>query len=179
MNIELTEKEFRRLLDLVYVGNWVLNSARGNDRFADYDFLQEKLFALCAEHDMNALITRWYGHVFPSQAYETGGIHEAIADYEDGSGTISYLESELTGMEGTFTSIHYTPQGAHLERTGNLVSTMDFTPGVRNTFAYDTPYGSATVGLETLEYTPALSETGGTLNIVYVVDFRRPTRWSA
>jgi uncharacterized beta-barrel protein YwiB (DUF1934 family) len=91
--------------------------------------------------------------------------------YEDGSGTISYLESELTGMEGTFTSIHYTPQGAHLERTGNLVSTMDFTPGVRNTFAYDTPYGSATVGLETLEYTPALSEAGGTLNIVYVVDF--------
>ena len=71
MNIELTEKEFRRLLDLVYVGNWVLNSARGNDRFADYDFLQEKLFGLCAEHDMNALITRWYGHVFPSQAYET------------------------------------------------------------------------------------------------------------
>ena len=36
-----------------------------------------------AEHDMNALITRWYGHVFPSQAYENGGIHEAIADYED------------------------------------------------------------------------------------------------
>ena len=62
MNIELTEKEFRRLLDLVYVGNWVLNSARGNDRFADYDFLQEKLFALCSEHEMDALITRWYGH---------------------------------------------------------------------------------------------------------------------
>jgi uncharacterized beta-barrel protein YwiB (DUF1934 family) len=91
--------------------------------------------------------------------------------YENGSGTISYLESELTGMEGTFTSIHYTPQGAHLERTGNLVSTMDFTPGVRNTFAYDTPYGSATVGLETLEYTPALTEQGGTLDIEYVVDF--------
>ena len=29
MNIELSEKEFRRLLDLVYVGNWILNSARG------------------------------------------------------------------------------------------------------------------------------------------------------
>ena len=91
--------------------------------------------------------------------------------HSDGSGTISYLESELTGMEGTFTSIHYTPQGAHMERTGNLVSTMDFTPGVRNAFAYDTPYGSATVGVETLEYTPALTDEGGTLDIVYVVDF--------
>ena len=32
MNIELTDKEFRRLLDLVYIGNWILNSTRGDDR---------------------------------------------------------------------------------------------------------------------------------------------------
>lgn len=83
MNIELTEKKFRRLLDLVYIGNWVLNSTRGEDRFEDYDIIQEKLFALCAKNGMNALITRWHGHIFPSNAYENGGIHEAIADYED------------------------------------------------------------------------------------------------
>ena len=46
MNIELSKKEFRRLLDLIYVGNWILNSTRGEDRFKDYDDLQEKLFAL-------------------------------------------------------------------------------------------------------------------------------------
>ena len=83
LNIELSEKEFRRLLDLVYVGNWILNSARGDDRFEDYDLLQEKMFALAPAHGMSALVQRWYGHVFPSQAYEDGGIHEAIADYED------------------------------------------------------------------------------------------------
>ena len=83
MKIELTEKQFRRLLDLVYIGNWVLNSTRGEDRFEDYDIIQEKLFALCAKNGMNALITRWHGHIFPSNAYENGGIHEAIADYED------------------------------------------------------------------------------------------------
>ena len=38
MTIELTDLEYRRLLDLVYVGNWVLNSARGTDRFEDYDY---------------------------------------------------------------------------------------------------------------------------------------------
>ena len=37
MQIELSKKEFRRLLDLVYMGNWVLNSTRGDDRFQDYD----------------------------------------------------------------------------------------------------------------------------------------------
>ena len=46
MNIELTAKEFRRLLDLVYIGNWVLNSTRGDDRFQDYDDLESKIFAL-------------------------------------------------------------------------------------------------------------------------------------
>jgi len=83
MTIDLTEKEFRRLLDMVYIGNWILNSARGEDRFEDYDFLQEKLFAQCAKCGMKSLIERWDGHVMPSKAYEEGGIHEAIADYED------------------------------------------------------------------------------------------------
>lgn len=83
MNIELSKKEFRRLLDLIYIGNWILNSTRGNDRFEDYDFLQEKLFAQCMRNGMPSLVQSWNGHVFPSRAYEEGGIHEAIADYED------------------------------------------------------------------------------------------------
>ena len=83
MNIELTDKEFRRLLDMVYIGNWILNSTRGDDRFEDYDLLQEKLFALCPSSGMRSLVQNWHGHIFPSRAYEDGGIHEAIADYED------------------------------------------------------------------------------------------------
>lgn len=83
MTIELSDKEFRRLLDMVYIGNWILNSARGEDRFEDYDFLQEKLFSLCAKNGMKSLVERWDGHFLPSRAYEEGGIHEAIADYED------------------------------------------------------------------------------------------------
>ena len=83
MNIELTNKEFRRLLDMVYIGNWVLNSTRAEDRFKDYDDLQEKIFGSCAKLGLKDLYTTWYGHVFPSRAFEEGGIHEAIADYED------------------------------------------------------------------------------------------------
>lgn len=83
MNIELTTKEFRRLLDLVYIGNWILNSTRGDDRFADYDHVESKLFSLCRENGMNALVERWEGEDIPSQAFSDGGIHEAIMDYED------------------------------------------------------------------------------------------------
>ena len=78
MQIDLTAKEFRRLLDLVYIGNWVLNSTRGEDRFADYDNLESKIFALSP-----ALSEEWNGTVVPSRAYTEGGIHEAIAYYED------------------------------------------------------------------------------------------------
>ena len=78
MKIELTPKEFRRLLDLVYIGNWVLNSTRGNDRFQDYDDLESKLFALSP-----ALSELWNGTIVPSRAFAEGGIHEAIALYED------------------------------------------------------------------------------------------------
>ena len=83
MNIELTKKEFRLLLDLAYIGNWVLNSTRGEDRFAPYDNLESKLFGLCREHGMDILVEKWEGLDVPSKAYCDGGIHEAIACYED------------------------------------------------------------------------------------------------
>jgi hypothetical protein len=83
MQIELTQAEFRNLLDMVYIGNWVLNSTRGEDRFQVYDDLESKLFALSREHGMKVLAQDWEGTVVPSQAYAEGGIHEAIAFYED------------------------------------------------------------------------------------------------
>ena len=83
MQIELSNKEFRRLLDLVYMGNWVLNSTRGEDRFQDYDDLESKLFGLCRRNGMGVLVEDWEGVPVPSQAYAEGGIHEAISYYED------------------------------------------------------------------------------------------------
>ena len=83
MNIELSNKEFRHLLDMVYIGNWVLNSTRGDDRFKEYDDLESKIFALCRENGMKILVEDGNGVSVPSQAYAEGGIHEAIAFYED------------------------------------------------------------------------------------------------
>ena len=83
MQIDLTKQEFRTLLDLVYIGNWVLKSTRGNDRFQIYDDLESKLFALCRNNGMKVLVEKWEGVDVPSKAYADGGIHEAIAFYED------------------------------------------------------------------------------------------------
>ena len=104
MNIELTEKEFRRLLDMAYIGNWILNSTRGSDRFTDYDDVEGRLFSHCAELGMAALADTSGGTARPSSAFENGGIHEAIADYED-SVFFEILAEELARRDMEFEPI--------------------------------------------------------------------------
>ena len=83
MELELTRKQFRRLLDMVYIGNWILNSTRGEDRFKDYDDVESLLFARAAKEGMPTLAETYRGEVIPSRAFAEGGIHEAIMDYEN------------------------------------------------------------------------------------------------
>lgn len=79
MTVDLTSAEFRQLLDMVYIGNWVLNSARGDDRITEYDRIESKIFGLCSGTPLSALVEKRLGISFPSRAFEDGGIHEAIA----------------------------------------------------------------------------------------------------
>ena len=83
MKLELSKKQFRRLLDLVYIGNWILNSTRGQERFADYDEVESLVFARAAIEGMPGLAELYQGEIVPSRAFVEGGIHEAIMDYED------------------------------------------------------------------------------------------------
>ena len=117
MNIELSKKEFRRLLDMVYIGNWVLNSTRGADRFADYDDVESKLFGLCRTVGMETLVDVWEGQDVPSRAFADGGIHEAIMDYED---TVFF---EILAEELARRDMEYQPVSR--ENYEELVSRMD------------------------------------------------------
>ena len=83
MELNMTEKQFRRLLDLVYIGNWVLNSTRGDDRIKEYDQVESLVFAHCLDHGMAPLTELYQGELIPSRAFADGGIHEAIMAYED------------------------------------------------------------------------------------------------
>lgn len=82
MNLELNKKQFRRLLDLVYIGNWVLNATRGDQRFADYDEVESLLFGRAVLEGM-PLAELYNGEIVPSRSFVEGGIHEAIAEYEN------------------------------------------------------------------------------------------------
>ena len=110
--------------------------------------------------------------------YEASGPEDAIElvtdgqyCYKNGSGTLTYMESELTGMEGTKTSFIFSPEEVVLSREGTLTSRMVFREGQKSTFLYDTPYGSTTMGLDTHKIRSTLGERGGDLEIDYIVDF--------
>ncbi|MBE6963717.1 MAG: hypothetical protein E7443_03820 [Ruminococcaceae bacterium] len=83
MNIELTQQQFRYLLDLVYIGNWVMNSTRENDRIKEYDQVESLVFSHCLQHKMRKLVELYQGELIPSRAFADGGIHEVIENYED------------------------------------------------------------------------------------------------
>ena len=69
MEIKMTEKQFRRLLDLVYIGNWILNSTRGDDRIRQYDEVESLVFSQCLAHGMAPLTELYQGQLIPSQAF--------------------------------------------------------------------------------------------------------------
>ena len=74
-------------------------------------------------------------------------VTEGKYSYRDGRGELSYMESELTGMQGTRTSFTFGPDEVVLSREGTLTSKMVFREGTKNTFLYDTPFGSATMAI--------------------------------
>ena len=83
MKIELTDQQYRYLLDLVYIGNWVMNSTRENDRIKEYDQVESLIFSHCLQHKMSKLVELYQGELIPSRRFADGGIHEAIEQYED------------------------------------------------------------------------------------------------
>ena len=83
MDLHLTDRQYRYLLDLVYIGNWVINSTRGNDRIKEYDQVESLIFSYCLGSGKQKLVERLDGELIPSRAFAEGGIHEAIMAYED------------------------------------------------------------------------------------------------
>lgn len=88
---------------------------------------------------------------------------------EDGY-QIFYRESELTGLEGTCTTVDIGPDAVSVERKGMLNAKMVFREGEKDRFLYDTRFGAATMGVETRRIEAHFDDLGGELSIDYVVN---------
>ncbi len=81
-----------------------------------------------------------------------------------------YHESELTGLEGTSTTVDISREGVTVERKGMLNTKMVFREGESCKFLYDTKFGSATLGVETRKIAASFDDYGGDMSIEYVVN---------
>ena len=90
----------------------------------------------------------------------------------DGAGgyTVSYQETELTGLEGTVTRLHITDGQVTLLREGSINSQMVFEEGRRHLSMYETPYGALSIGVNTRRMRSTLGEAGGDLEIDYAIE---------
>ena len=89
---------------------------------------------------------------------------------EGESYTLSYQESELTGLEGTLTTFQVEPDRVTLLRVGEFNSQMVFQEGRRHLAMYNTPYGSMTIGVNTRHLHADLTERGGDIEIDYAIE---------
>ena len=83
---------------------------------------------------------------------------------------LSYQETELTGMDGTETTFTVLPKRVELERKGGVNAQMVFQEGQKHFFLYETPFGAATMGINTNRVQCRLNEHGGYMQIDYTVD---------
>ena len=84
--------------------------------------------------------------------------------------TLQYEESELTGLEGTLTTIQVEPERVTMLRTGQVNTQMVFQEGRRHLSMYNTPYGAMTVGVNTRHLYAELGEDGGEIEIDYNIE---------
>lgn len=88
MKIDLTENEYRLLLDFVFIGNWVIRSHHSGERkdLEDYDMLLQKLYSVAAEMGCAELVhaDRETNEYSPTRHYEeTTRVFDLLEEYDD------------------------------------------------------------------------------------------------
>lgn len=100
----------------------------------------------------------------------TEGVVEQSAE---GSWTISYQESEITGLAGVTTTFEISPEKIILTRKGPLSSQMIFQEGVRQESLYQMEFGALMITVCATKVAYELDENGGTVDLVYLIDIEQ------
>jgi len=97
-------------------------------------------------------------------------VTEGEYSLDGGIAVFRYQESELTGLAGTTTTFRLENGDVTLTREGAVTTQMIFSEGKKHYFAYETPYGSMTMGIDTSSIYSRLRKSGGDLEIRYNID---------
>lgn len=83
---------------------------------------------------------------------------------------ITYKESEVTGMEGTTTTLKVADGIVTLMRFGSVNSQFIFQQGQKHISHYDTTYGAFTIGVYANEVNINMNDSGGEISVDYELE---------
>ncbi|MBE6072184.1 MAG: DUF1934 domain-containing protein [Clostridium butyricum] len=82
---------------------------------------------------------------------------------------VKYDETELSGMEGTKTTMIIKNDSFDLIREGTTETRMEFKKNKENVVLYKTPYGIINIKTYTKKLNINVNETGGTIEVTYML----------
>ena len=97
-------------------------------------------------------------------------VTEGVLEQLESGWSVSYLESELTGLQGVTTTFLVQPGCITLDRKGPLSSTMVFREGENHQSLYQMEFGALMITVCARKVRYALSQTGGTIDLTYAID---------
>lgn len=89
---------------------------------------------------------------------------------KDGSYYITYEESEITGMNGTTTTLKVDKDCVTLSRSGPVSTQLIFERGQKHMSYYETMFGSLLVGVNAHTVKTCLDDDGGDIEVDYSVE---------
>jgi hypothetical protein len=88
MKIDITKEEYRALLDVFHIADWVLHAYKTEEgtETGEYRALEQKILSLAADMGFDHLVEfdADTGKYFPTREYEdTSAVMDAIVDYDN------------------------------------------------------------------------------------------------
>lgn len=100
-------------------------------------------------------------------------VTEGILEQQGDGWSISYEESDLTGMQGVTTTFLVEPGKIILDRTGALHSQMVFQEGVYHESLYQMEFGALMITVCATKVSYAITGEGGTIDLTYGIDIEQ------
>ncbi len=100
-------------------------------------------------------------------------ITEGKLTKENDEYTVSYEESQITGLDGTTTTLKVKKDSVTLIRHGNVDAMMLFEVGKTHLTDYDTQYGSIMMGITAKKLAVDLGDAGGEIKVDYILEYNR------
>lgn len=87
MVVNFSKEQFEILIDMVYIGNWVVNGVRSGvkeDEYKDeYRNLEKYILSLAKDFGFDDLIDDSDGEIYPSRSLEEGEVRDLIDYYDE------------------------------------------------------------------------------------------------